>query len=169
MGEEEAIERVIMRGVVSENTFVGVGVDGIFSHADLEANYQGFEFARHFCEGDEPYLRQNDSGWYLARAVDLRDYVNPYFDESYNPNHFWGQRRNLVLSRIREMYAHRAEHPVVIERFERYQQYPPSRSVQIVRDFFLARGRSPQRDQVFAALVLPLDYPIAILASAPVP
>ncbi len=167
--EDEAIDRVIRWGVFSENTLVGIGVDGIFSHADLEANYQGFEFARNFCEGDAPYLAQDDDGWRPTRDIDLRNYVNPYFDESYNPPHFWGRRRELVLPIIREEYAHRAEHPLVIERFQRYAAYEPSRSIDIVRNFFLDRGRSPQYDQVFAALILPPGYPIALLASAPVP
>lgn len=167
--EDEAIDKVIRWGVMSENTIVGVGVDGIFSHADLEANYQGLEFARHFCEGDKPYIGTDDSGWTLAREIDLRDYVNPYFDESYNPPHFWGVRRNLVLPLIRDEYAHRTEDSLVIERFERYRKYPPSRSTRIIREFFQDRGRAPQRDQVFAALDLPPDYPIAALASAPVP
>lgn len=167
--EDDAIDRVIRWGVLSENTLVGIGVDGIFSHADLEANYQGFEFARHFCEGEDPYLAQGDDGWRLTRDIDIRDYINPYFDESYNPPHFWGRRRQLVLPIIREEYAHRAEHPLVLERFERYAAYEPSRSVAIIRNFFLDRGRAPQHDQVFAALFLPPGYPIALLASAPVP
>ena len=167
--EEAAIERVIRWGVMSENTIVGIGVDGIFSHADLEANYQGFRFARNFCEGDSPYLAHGESGWYATRDVDIRDYVNPYFDESYNPSHFWGRRRALVLPRIRDLYAHQTDHPLVIERFERYADYAPSRSVRLVQEFFLDRGRTPQRDQVFAALDLPPDYPLAVLASMPVP
>lgn len=166
---EAAIDRVIRWGVMSENTVVGIGVGGIFSHADLEANYQGLRFARQFCEGDAPYLSQHESGWQLTREIDIVEYVNPYFDESYNPSHFWGRRRALVLERVREMYAHRADYPPVIERFERYAEFEPSPSVTTVRNFFLDRGRAPQRDQVFAALVLPPGYPSPILASAPVP
>jgi hypothetical protein len=166
---DDAVDRVIRWGVMSENTIVGIGVDGIFSHADLEANYQGFRMARNFCEGDAPYLVHEDSGWRLSRDIDIRDYVNPYFDESYNPPHFWGRRRGLVLSLIYEEYAHRTDHPLVVERFKRYSKSPPSRSVLLIRDFFLERGRAPQRDQVFAALSLPPDYPILALANAPVP
>lgn len=167
--EDAAIDRVIRWGVVSENTLVGVGVDGIFSHADLEANYQGFRFARDLCEGESPYISHDGDGWHAAREINIADYINPYFDESYNVPHFWGRRRELVLSIIREQYAHRAEHPLVIERFERYESAAPSRSVLMVREYFLNRNRAPQRDQIFAALVLPPDYPIALLASAPVP
>ena len=105
----------------------------------------------------------------FAREIDIADYVNPYFDESYNVPHFWGRRRGLALAVIREQYAHRAEHPLVMERFRRYETAAPSRSVQLVRDFFIERNRAPQRDQVFTALDLPPDYPIALLASAPVP
>ena len=50
--EDQAVDMTINWGVLSENTIVGMVVDGIFSHADLEANYQGFELARHMCEGE---------------------------------------------------------------------------------------------------------------------
>jgi hypothetical protein len=83
--------------------------------------------------------------------------------------HFWGRRRDLVLALIREQYAHRTDHPLVIERFERYQAFPQSPSVRLVTEYFLERGRSPQRDQVFRALDLPPDYPITLLAGFPVP
>ncbi len=170
LSEDEAIVRVIRWGVMSENTVVGAGIDGIFSHADLEANYQGMLLARHMCHGDSPYIGRGDDGrWFLARTIDIRDYVNPYFDESYNVPHFWGRRRELVLAIIREQYAHRTDHPLVIERFMGYASSAPSPSVQLVRDYFLERGVSPQRDQVFSALDLPPNYPITLLAGFPVP
>ncbi len=168
--EDDAIEKVVRWGVMSENTLVGKGVDGIFSHADLEANYQGLMLARDLCGGEHAYIKQVSRGqWVLAEKVDLMDYINPYWDESYNPSHFWGRRRSLVLPLLREEYAQKAHDPTVLERFKKYNQYKPSRSFEIVRDYFLERGQTPQRDQVFVALGLPPDYPITVLASVPVP
>jgi hypothetical protein len=170
MSEAEATDRVIRWGILSENTLVGAGIDGIFSHADLEANYEGLRMARRFCEGNTPYVAHDGTRWQLRHEIDIGDYVNPYFDESYNVPHFWGRRRDLVPALIRERYAQRADHPLVIERFKRYEQsLPASPSVNLVRDYFLERGRMPQREQVYTALDLPPDYPITILASFPVP
>jgi hypothetical protein len=167
--EDEAVRMAIEWGVLSENTVVGKVVDGIFSHGDLEANYQGFELARDMCEGDAPYFRRGEHGWEITRDMDLRDYVNPYWDESYNPSHYWGRRRSLVLPILRDEYAAKAEGTAVIARFHHYEKYPPSLSVEIIRQYFLDRGQTPQRDQVFAALGLRPGYPITLLASVPVP
>ncbi len=167
--EEKAVKMAVEWGVLSENTVVGKVVDGIFSHADLEANYQGFQLARNMCEGESPMLRQSEHGWEIAREVDLRDYVNPYWDESYNPSHFWGRRRSLVVPILRDEYAAKAGGTAVIARFHRYEKYPPSLSVEIIRQYFLERGQTPQRDQVFAALGLNPGYPSTLLAGVPVP
>lgn len=169
MDKDEAIDEVVRHGVFVENTIVGKLVDGIFSHADLEANYQGFLLARGFCEGEHPYLDRTDGRWRLTRPVDLRDYVTPYLDESYNPCHFWGRRKSLVLPILREEYAPLAHSEEVIDRFRTYDETPPSRSVEIIHDYFLKEGRVPQRDQVFAALGLKPGYPIDALAQLPVP
>lgn len=167
---DDAIEEVIRHGVFVENTIVGRWVDGIFSHADLEANYQGFRLAMAFCEGEQPYLAQEDNGeWRLTRRIDLRDYVTPYLDESYNPSHFGPRRRALVLPVLREEYAADARREPVVERFRTYQETPPSRSVEIIHEYFLEKGRVPQRDQVFRALGLPPDYPHPTLTRLPVP
>lgn len=168
--EDTAVEKVVRWGVMSENTLVGKGVDGIFSHADLEANYQGLLLARDLCEGERAYLKQVTPGqWVLSENVDLMKYINPYFDEAYNPSHFWGRRRSLVLPLLREEYAQKAHDPSVIARFRKYNQHKPSRSVEMVRNYFLERGQTPQRDQVFVALGLPPDYPSMVVARVPVP
>ncbi len=169
MSEDDAIDMTINWGVFTENTLVGMVVDGIFSHADLEANYQGFELARHMCEGEAPYIGHGVDGWELVREIDLRDYITPYWDESYNPSHYWGRRRILVMPILRDEYASKAQSPEVIARFRAYQNYPPSRSVEYIRHYFVEREQFPQRDQTFTALGLGPDYPSAILAAMPVP
>jgi hypothetical protein len=168
--EDAAVEKVVRWGVMSENTLVGKGVDGIFSHADLEANYQGLLLARDLCDGEHALLKQVSRGqWELTEKVDLMDYINPYFDETYNPSHFWGRRRSLVLPLLREEYAQKAHDPSVIARFRKYNLHKPSLSVEIVRNYFFERGQTPQRDQVFSALGLPPDYPSLVFAGVPVP
>ncbi len=78
-----AIEEI---GVATELGGWGLGIDGIFSFADLEANYQGLVFFQRLCDGDTPDLVQGADGWALRRAFDLGEWVNPCWDESYYGN-----------------------------------------------------------------------------------
>ena len=97
---EEAVERVLKWGIQHEYSLVGKLVDGIFSHGDMEANYQGFRLALAFSAGESPLLyRQNDL-WYYRGGLDIRNYITPEMDESYNPNDYarWrGRRVNPIL------------------------------------------------------------------------
>ena len=83
---EEAEARAINRGILSEKTILGKTSSGVFSPADLEANYQGMRFLVGLCEGGEPALERSDEGWRLSAPFDFRDYVSPEWDESYQPS-----------------------------------------------------------------------------------
>ncbi len=96
VGEEEALRAVILRGLHFERFFVGGVADGVFSYGDLEANYQGLRLARDFCEGERPIVKKVGGRWRPARGIDLRGVVTPLFDESYNNNHYPGQRWRRV-------------------------------------------------------------------------
>jgi len=89
---DEAVDRVIDWGRVNEVSFVGGITDGIIAHADLEANYQGLRLALDCARSPAPYLARRDGQWVLTRPIDLRDYITPDFDESWNVCHFMGQR-----------------------------------------------------------------------------
>jgi hypothetical protein len=147
LSEEESIERVVHKSVTWENTRVGRIVDGIFSHADIEASYQGFLLARDLCTGDDPNLELVDGRWTLVRPIDLRDYVTPDFDESYNPSHYWALRKRFVLPLLEEEYRDKLSDPAVQKRFARYQMQAPSMSVRIIRDHFQRNGKDLQARQ----------------------
>jgi hypothetical protein len=117
---EEAVEKIVSWGLTNELSFVGGLVDGIASHADLEANYQGFRLALDCCRGPAPYLDQREGRWVLTRPVDLRDYITPDFDESYNPCHYLGQRWNHVAPQLERRYHEIQTNPRVQARFARY-------------------------------------------------
>lgn len=141
---EEALRAVVLWGVRKENGFVGKKIDTIFSHADLEANYQGFRFARDLCEGPAPFVRREGGRWVLDRDVDLRDYVTPAFDEGYNNNHFTKLGWRLVRSELSE-YCELLHDPKVLARLRYYDSFPgPSESQVIIRQAFAARGKDPQ-------------------------
>ena len=153
--EEEAIEEVVRQSIGWENSRVGRYVDGIFSHADIEASFQGFLLARELCSGNDPYIQLVDGKWALVRPIDMRDYVTPNFDESYNPCHYWALRKRFVLPVLRERYRDKLSSQAVQERFALYLMRQPSVSIQLIREHFQSRGNDLQREQYHAAFGVP--------------
>jgi len=83
---DEAVERVIRKGIDGELFYlVGYRVSGIFSIPDLEADYQGMLFYRDLCGGPDPVLGTRDGRWIIRHPIDLRRYITPEWDESYEP------------------------------------------------------------------------------------
>ncbi|MCH7612668.1 MAG: hypothetical protein IIB95_06100 [Candidatus Marinimicrobia bacterium] len=94
--EEAAIQMAINIGVFGEKNILGKIASGVFSYADLESNYQGFQFAMDLCRDGTIYLKRTGKGWELEGSFDLRNYVNPFWDESYNPSYYY-EGYNLTL------------------------------------------------------------------------
>jgi hypothetical protein len=147
MGEEEALGKTVRWGIAQESTMVGGLVDGIFSHGDLEANYQGFLMARDLCGGTEPRIERVDGKWRLVRPIDIAQYITPGFDESYNLSHYWGARKRHVIERLRAEYCDKRSLPQVQARFARYRQWTPSFSQQYIEAYFDKKGKNPQKLQ----------------------
>ncbi|HIJ74294.1 MAG TPA: hypothetical protein HPP83_09360 [Candidatus Hydrogenedentes bacterium] len=150
--EEEAVEKVIYWGIHVEKTLVGGLVDGIFSHGDLEAAFQGFRLAKALCAGPDPYIVHDGSEWQLAREIDIRDYVTPDFDESYNNSSYWGARRRHVLSVLNEEYCPKVSLPIVEERFARYEETEPSLSRRVIAAYFEDKENDARKEQSIIAL-----------------
>ena len=152
LGEEQAMKKVVLAGVFWENSLVGKLVDGIFSHADLEADFQGFLMAKDLCAGEAPRIERKDGAWVLVRPIDIRPYVTPDFDESYNPSHYRSLRKRFVLALLKEEYRSKAVAPAVQDRFARYRLREPSFSKRAIQAYFDRNGRNPQKEQYFDAL-----------------
>lgn len=60
---EAALERVLTWGIQHESSLVGKLVDGIFSHGDMEANYQGLRLALAFSSGEAPLFYRENGAW----------------------------------------------------------------------------------------------------------
>lgn len=150
--EDEAVERTVRVGIAHEDSIVGKLSDGIFSHADMEANYQGLVMARDCCEGETPYFEQEGRDWILARPIDMRDYINPDFDESYNNSHFWATRKRKTLRNLKAHYLGMENSEEALKRFAPYARYEPSLSKKIIADYYAQRGRDPQKEQSLSAL-----------------
>lgn len=150
--EEEAMRKVVLWGVAIESSFVGGLVDGIFSHADLEANFQGFLMARSCCEGEKAHFREEAGEWKLSEPFDMRDYITPNFDESYNNSHYTGIRKDRVLEILRREYCPFWKSPEVQSRMARYASYPPSFSKRVISAHFDEQRDNPQRAQSLEVL-----------------
>ena len=66
---------------------------GVYSNADLVANYEGYLFYRSLFEDDiipgkPAILAWEDGGWTIQRPFTWADHVNEYWDEALNVNHF---------------------------------------------------------------------------------
>jgi hypothetical protein len=140
--EEEAEKELLDWGIFTENVLVGKMWTGIFSHGDLEANYQGFRLIKNLCDsGSEPYIHQQGSGeWELVGDITLKPYITPDFDEAYNPSVFSDLMWSRVSKNIRENgYCEQWPTEAVQQRYAYYDSFKKSRAHQYYRDL-MGRG-----------------------------
>jgi hypothetical protein len=116
---EEAERAAIRFGILSERTIFGASSTGALSMGDLEANHQGMRFYNALCGGQSPYLARGPRGWRLVRPFDIRDYVTPEWDESWNPPIYRKRKWRRVERALRD-YCERLENPAVRARRELY-------------------------------------------------
>jgi hypothetical protein len=161
--ETEATENAIRWGILTENSVLGRFITGIFSCADLEANYQGLMFARQFCEGDDPYLEFDGRAWRLAREVDIRQFVTPAFDESFYPPLYHEDVLRAVLDVLPRDYADSAKFPEIARRFQHYGLTPPSPAMELVEQYLVEHEVRPQWSDLLSALHLDGEDPRAPL------
>ncbi|MFC1884141.1 hypothetical protein ACFL2O_05165 [Thermodesulfobacteriota bacterium] len=98
--ETAAFRAAILSGCKMETGILGMQTTGVFSFADLEANFQGMVMAIDFCRKSDPILQFKSDIWVLG-SLDIRDYVSPNWDETENVSVYnkkrWDQvRRNMV-------------------------------------------------------------------------
>jgi hypothetical protein len=77
----------------TERAIFGQLTTGVYSNADLVANYEGYRFYRGLfedgvVEGKPAILSWRDGHWVVQRAFSWADHVNAYWDEALNVNHF---------------------------------------------------------------------------------
>jgi hypothetical protein len=118
--EEEAVRAAIHWGIFEERGINGTLASGIFSRADLEADYQGMRFYLALCGGPDPLLAVDGGRWRLRRSFDVREYVTPEWDESYQTCIYSRSRWRKVRPEIVERCPLLAQ-PAVRQRFESYR------------------------------------------------
>jgi hypothetical protein len=117
---EEAERRAVHRGIIEERLILGKMASGVEAIADIEASFAGIAFYRDLCDVEDPILRLGESGWVVSRPVDLRDYVTPRWDESYQPP-IYSKGRWRKVRPVLEGYCDRLSDPQVVEMRRRYR------------------------------------------------
>ena len=89
----ESEERAAEHSAYTERAIFGSMTTGIYSNADVVANYEGHRFYRSLFEdgiipGKPAILRWEADGWVVQREFDWADHVNAYWDEALNVNHY---------------------------------------------------------------------------------
>jgi hypothetical protein len=110
----EAERRAVRRGILEESLILGGKTSGVNSIADIEASFAGLFFYQDLCNSEDPILQRQPEGWVVTRGIDLRDYVGPRWDESYQPSVF-SKRRWQKVRPVLEGYCDRLEDPRVVE------------------------------------------------------
>jgi len=77
----------------TERALFGQMTTGVYSNADLVANYEGYRFYRSLFEDDiipgkPAILAWSGDHWEIQRRFTWADHVNAYWDEALNVNHF---------------------------------------------------------------------------------
>ena len=104
LAQRKAVEKAINFGVFQENSITGKSllVAGLFSYADMEANYQGLRLYYRICESTKPYVKKVNGKWSLQKEIDIRSYITPELDETYYPNYYLGPFWRIVKRNLKK-------------------------------------------------------------------
>lgn len=89
----KSIESGLLFGEWSESVYFGAQTTGVYSFADLTANFQGLRFWNRVLakypdlltgKAPEPYVQCNDHQWVLAHAFRWDDYIDTGWNEAVN-------------------------------------------------------------------------------------
>lgn len=123
---------------------------------------------RHF----DPILQRGTEGWVITRPIDLRDYVNPRWDESFQPPVYSRSRWRKVRP-VLEGYCDRLDDPQVVGMLERYRSQDCQTVVGEIIAELVAEGKLEDPDQFGFEAVCPRanpePVPTAVDARGPPP
>ncbi|MES2526662.1 MAG: hypothetical protein V4598_06220 [Bdellovibrionota bacterium] len=120
---EEAENSAIHLGLSNEAGILGIWASGVFSYGDLEANYQGLSFYRKFCLNQEDtYLKETEGRWEMVKIPEIKDYVNPYWDETFNLSFNEPRTWKVVSKVLLEEYCPMREKENIVARFSLYKE-----------------------------------------------
>ncbi len=110
----EAAKKAVRWGKITEQTYFGTLVSGVYSNADLAANYAGMKFYQGLAQeikiGETvrpPVVYLKDGVWTINENVNLREmllkpFITNHFNEAYNPSKFSFFLRSSVRRTVRK-------------------------------------------------------------------
>lgn len=143
---DEAKLRAANRGITEESLILGKLASGVTAIGDLEANYAGMQFYFDLCDVEDPIVKLGEDGWFISRPVDLRNYVTPRWDESYQPP-IYTKGRWLKVRPVLETYCDRLDDPEVVAMRRRYREMDEGSMVGDLVAERVAEGRLPDPAQ----------------------
>ncbi len=98
-------ERAAEQSAYTERALFGQMTTGVYSNADLVANYEGYRFYRSLFEdgivpGKPAILAWEGDRWVVQRPFTWADHVNAYWDEALNVNHYDGLLYPYIRDRL---------------------------------------------------------------------
>ncbi len=117
---DDALRAAVDVGIRQESGILGGAFWNVFSYGDMEANFQGLELMRSWCEGPHPGLVFGGGRWRLARPFRFADWVNPCWNESFYPTVYSGPLGDGV-KRALPGYCRLLHRPDIVERRRRYR------------------------------------------------
>ena len=108
----EAEQKVVRWGKMTEHTYFGTLVSGVFSNADLYANYAGMKFYQGLAKSAKigpnevpAALKLNDGYWTFnesVKAVLLKPFISDHLNEALNPSAFIPGLRSSIRGIVRK-------------------------------------------------------------------
>lgn len=161
MTEDEALNEAMRKGYNQEIAILGYTIGGTLSFADLEANYQGYLFGRNMCDGENPYLVKKNDMWIQnpANIFDIRKYVNPKYDEAYNPNFWNGRVWKHMEGEIVVAHCKNSIEPAYLARVAYYKTIEKQSYNDVYLEKFLTtKGKYDRNKQLLSKNVKCSDY-----------
>jgi hypothetical protein len=87
----DSTESLLSQGVFAERWLFGQLTTGVYSNADLVANFEGWRFYQSLFRDDvipgkPSILEKTDAGYVQQRSFTWADHINDYWDEALNPS-----------------------------------------------------------------------------------
>lgn len=144
MSKEEAKKDSVFTGFKQEIHILGYTLGGVLSFGDLEANYQGMQFAIAMCDDSNPYLIKENGLWKKNpnRVFNITEHINPKMDESYKPA-FWKPRIwERIKPNIEKVYCDLLKNPLYTERVKSYEaKIRTNQNDDFIKEFFSQRPK----------------------------
>ena len=153
-------ERLLARGSFAERWIFGLFTTGVYSNADLVANYEGMLFYKSLFESDliegkRAILRWNDGKPEQVRQFTWADHVNDYWDEALNPSFNVSSLDKILRVHIRKLCGD----------YETRPELYVSRNDSLLWQKYHHIGMRDNRRNLFSRICAP-DSPLAEAAGA---